>query len=65
MNHPNFIGFDFFSWMLFQPNEIYNVTSGVGQMTGSENLINAGGKFFTRQHIINAQNQAQKLNPNV
>ena len=49
--------------MLFQPHEIYNVMSGVGRIYGSENLINAGGQFFNRQHIINAQRHVRKLNP--
>src|ERR1700749_5010827 len=49
--------------MLFQPQAIYNAMSGIQQIDGSNTLLDAGGAYFSRQHIINAQLQAQKLNP--
>jgi hypothetical protein len=49
--------------MLFQPQAIFNAMSGIQQINGSNTLIDAGGAYFTRQHIVNAQLQAQKLNP--
>ena len=49
--------------MLFQPQAIFNAMSGIRQINGSNTLIDAGGAYFSRQHIINAQLQAQKLNP--
>jgi Zinc finger SWIM domain-containing protein 1/3, RNaseH-like domain len=37
--------------------------SGAGQKKGSKTLHDAGGKFFNRRHIVNAQSRFRKMNP--
>jgi MULE transposase domain len=53
----------YFGSMLFQPHHIFDTMSGTTSATGSSILKEAGGEFFNRQHIVNAQNHARQLNP--